>query len=154
MVSNIATTFDLGPIDQVAFVVRNMDVALPAYRALFGDFEVNIVALTPEDIEYRGTPANATIAVALGRSDSFQIELIQPIDGETPFGEHLREHGEGLHHLRFPVTDMAAKMAELLAAGFNPVLEGHRSNGTHFVYLEAPEAFGHTLFELIQFGQR
>jgi catechol 2,3-dioxygenase-like lactoylglutathione lyase family enzyme len=150
---DLAKAFDLGPIDQVAFVVRDMETALPAYRALFGEFDVNIVALTPEDIEYRGAPANATIAVALGASGPIQIELIQLVAGDAPFGEHLRRHGEGLHHVRFPVADMAGKMAELVAAGFTPVLEGHRSNGTSFVYLEAPEAFGYTLFELIQFGQ-
>jgi methylmalonyl-CoA/ethylmalonyl-CoA epimerase len=150
--SDLGTEFDLGPIDQVSFVVRDMEAALPAYRAMFGDFDVNTVSFTPEDVAYRGVPAHASIAVALGSSGPIQIELIQLIEGDAPFGEHLLKHGEGLHHVRFPVADMAVKMAELVAAGFGVVLEGHRRNGTHFVYLEAPEAFGYTLFELIQFA--
>jgi catechol 2,3-dioxygenase-like lactoylglutathione lyase family enzyme len=151
---DVAAGFDLGPMDQVAFVVRDMDAALPTYRALFGDFDVNVVALTPEEVRYRGSPANATIAVALGSSGPLQIELIQPLDGDGPFGEHLRAHGEGLHHVRFPVADMATKMAELVSAGWTPVLEGHRRTGTHFVYLEAPELLGHALVELIQLASR
>jgi hypothetical protein len=149
--ADLATTFDLGPIDQVAFVVRDLHASLPAYEAMFGPFQVHEATFTPADIQYRGEPANAVIAVAMGWSGNLQIELIQPVSGAAVFDEHLRDHGEGLHHVRYPVADMAAKATQLVDAGFTVVMEGHRSNGTHWAYLEAPVQFGHTLFELIQF---
>jgi hypothetical protein len=118
---------------------------------MFGPFMVHEAVFTPSEVEYRGQPTTATIAVAVGRSGALQIELIQPVSGAVAFDEHLRRHGDGLHHVRYPVADMAAKRAELVVAGFGVVMEGHRANGTHWAYLEAPERFGHTLFELIQF---
>jgi methylmalonyl-CoA/ethylmalonyl-CoA epimerase len=148
-----ADDFDLGPVDQVSFVVGDMEQALPAYEALFGEFDVNVVTLNGDEIEYRGTPADATIAVALGRSGDLQIELIQPVAGESPFAEHVRAHGDGVHHVRFVSDDVATKTDELVAAGFQILLEGRRRTGVHWVYLEAPEIFGYSVFELIQFPE-
>jgi methylmalonyl-CoA/ethylmalonyl-CoA epimerase len=147
---DIAASFGLGPIDQISFAVEDMDAALPAYTALFGEFTVRRAAFTPERVRYLGKPATATLVLAIARSGDLEIELVEVRQGEGPAKEHIRQHGHGLHHVRFPVEDLDAKRAELEAAGFATILYGTTRRGSVFAYLEAPAMFGHTQFELIQ----
>jgi hypothetical protein len=35
-----------------------------------------------------------------------ELELIQPIEGESIYFDFLREHGPGLHHIRFNIPEL------------------------------------------------
>jgi catechol 2,3-dioxygenase-like lactoylglutathione lyase family enzyme len=146
----VADRFDLGPIDQISFAVEDMATALPRYAALFGEFTVRTVRLTPDRVTYRGEPASATLVLGFGRTGDVEIELVQVAEGDAPALEHIRRHGEGLHHVRFRVSDIAERKAALTGAGFDLVLDGTTERGSSFAYLEAPESYGHTVIELIQ----
>jgi len=142
-----SATFGLGPIDQVAFVVEDLDAALPVYTALFGPFEVR----APQRAERtaRGRVVAPTLRVAIAHCGSLEIELIQPVDGESPHRDFLEHHGDGYHHVRFRVEDFDAKRDSLEAAGYTSVFEGN-STRSRYVYLESPERLGHTQLELIR----
>ena len=53
--------------------------------------------------------------MAFGRSGPLEIELIQPVSGEGPHQEFLDAGNEGMHHVRFRVDDLDARVAELEA---------------------------------------
>lgn len=149
----LAASFGLGPLDQIAFAVDDIDAVLPSYQAMFGEFTVQTATFaTGDDVTYRGEPARASLKVALGRSGDIEIELIEVVEGDAPTLEHVRRYGDGVHHIRFPVADLTERLAALEAAGCETVLYGCRPSGLKFAYLESPEAFGHTLFELIEFA--
>jgi catechol 2,3-dioxygenase-like lactoylglutathione lyase family enzyme len=151
----LASSYGLGAVDQISFAVDDMEKALPAYTAMFGPFHVRKVTFSPEHVFYRGEPTSATLILGFARSGDIEIELVQVEDGDAPSLEHLRRHGPGVHHVRFPVEDLPAKKAELEAAGFETVLYGTvPDRGVIFTYLEAPEMFGHTLFELIHYSDQ
>ena len=141
---------ELGPIDQVSFAVEDVAAALPAYSALFGEFTVRTVAFSPEHVVYQGRPATATLDLAFGRSGDLEIELVAVVEGDGPARDHIRRHGPGLHHVRFPVEDLRTTRDAMEAAGFTVVLDGVTARGSLFAYLGAPATFGHTQFELIQ----
>ena len=44
------------------------------------------------------------------------------LEGETPHSEHLREHGEGLHHVRFRTDDLDATLEQLGIDDIPPAL--------------------------------
>jgi methylmalonyl-CoA/ethylmalonyl-CoA epimerase len=149
----LGASLGLGPIDQIAFAVADMDAVLPMYEAIFGEFNVLTASFAEgDDVTYRGAPARATLKVALGRSGGVEIELIEVMDGDAPTLEHIRAHGDGLHHVRFPVADLDLRQAALEAAGYETVLYGCRPSGLKFAYLEGPKTLGHTLLELIEFA--
>lgn len=150
MIDGVAGRFGLGPIDQISFAVEDMAAVLPLYSALFGELTTRRVTLTPDRVTYRGRPASATLLLGFGRTGDVEVELVQVEDGEAPSLEHLRRHGDGLHHVRFPVDDLDAKEAEMAAAGFETILRGTTPRGAVFAYLEAPARFGHSVIELIQ----
>lgn len=138
----------LGPIDQVAFVVTDVEAALPRYAALYGPFEVADSPL--QDCDYRGRRVDCRLRLAVNRAGPVEIELIQVLEGEAPHGEHLRAHGEGLHHVRFRVDDLDAALARLNAQGFETIFHKRFSESVAFAYLETPEEIGRSVIELLE----
>lgn len=150
LAAGLAAGFGLGPIDQIGFAVADLDAALPAYAAIFGEFTRRDSTFTPERVRYRGEPSSAELALAFARSGELEIELVEIRKGDGPAAQHIREYGAGLHHVRFTVADIEAKCAAMEAAGFEKVLSGISPRGSRFAYFEKPEQFGHTQFELLQ----
>jgi methylmalonyl-CoA/ethylmalonyl-CoA epimerase len=143
-----ATPLDLGPIDQVGYVVHDLDASLPAYEALFGPFEIMDAPM--EDCTFRGEQIACRLRIAMNRSGPIEIELIEVIEGETPHTEHLRRCGEGPHHVRFIVDDLDAKLVVLEAAGYRNVFQKRFGPGLAFAYVETPKALGPSLIELFE----
>lgn len=138
----------LGPIDQVAYVVHDLERALPRYAALFGPFEVSEAALA--DCTIRGRPGNCRLKLAVNRSGPVEVELIEVVEGETTHTEHLRAHGEGLHHVRFRVRDLDAALASLERHGYETVFHKRLGPEVAFAYLETPEAQSRSVVELLE----
>lgn len=141
-------TLGLGPIDQVSYVVADLDRALPHYEALYGPFRTGETPLA--ECTIRGRGADCTLKVAVNNAGPVEVELIQVLSGETPHSEHLKAHGEGLHHVRFRVQEIDAKLAELEAAGYRSVFYKRFGPAVAFAYLEAPAEIGGSLIELLE----
>lgn len=144
----LARDLGLGPVDQVAYVVRDLDAALPAYEALYGPFEVAEAAL--EGCRIRGRIASCRLKLAVNRSGPVEIELIQPLEGDPPHAWHLREHGEGLHHVRFRTRALDDALERLARAGFEVVFYKRFGPTLAFAYLETPAALGGSVIELLE----
>jgi len=136
----------LPPIDQLGFVVQDMDRALEEYGALFGDFHVLTITLT--GTKHRGREVSPTIRNAFGRSGSLEIELIQPAGGDGPHSEFLDRHGEGLHHVRFVTPDHDKAVKRVSEAGWTPVSWVYVGEYTA-VYCDPPGGRTGTMIELI-----
>ena len=146
--TEVGQRFGLGPIDQISFAVADVDEAVPRYTAMFGG-PFNVVAVPPMDVSYRGRPSSCELKLAFGRTGSIEVELVEVLSGDSPAGDHLREKGEGLHHVRFPVDDLARTRTEMEAEGFEVTFAGGSAD-VGFAYLESPLLNGMTI-ELIQF---
>ena len=138
----------LGPIDQVAYVVESLERALPRYEAMFGPFKAATYEM--KDCTIRGRPADCTLRLAVNNEGPVEIELIEVVSGETTHSEHLKKHGEGLHHVRFRVTELEPKVAALEAAGYRTVLAKRFGPTIAFAYLESPPEIGGSVIELFQ----
>src|SRR5262249_57107554 len=77
----------LPPIDQVGYVVRDLDATLARYDALFGPFTRLDTALT--GVWYRGAPTDVSLRLAFGRTGDVEIEFIEPVSGASPHTEFL-----------------------------------------------------------------
>ncbi len=138
----------LGAIDQVAYAVHNMDRALPRYEAIFGPFEVAEADM--KDCIVRGRRADIRLLWAVNRRGPIEVELIQPLAGEYTITEHLRVHGEGLHHVRFRVTALEPKLEQLAREGFETLLYKRFDDpNVAFAYVQLPKELGGSVIELI-----
>jgi methylmalonyl-CoA/ethylmalonyl-CoA epimerase len=145
---DVAGRLGLGAIDQVAYAVADLDRALPRYEALFGPFDVMEAAL--EGCTIRGREADCRLKLAVNRSGPLEIELIEVLEGDTPHSEHLRAHGEGIHHVRFRVDRLEDKLAELEKEGFETTMVKRFGPDVAFAYLETPAELGGSVIELLE----
>ena len=146
---NLAAELGLPPVDQVAWVVRDLDRAIETFGALFGEFQTMEHAIS--GATYRGRKADVTLKMGFGRSGPLEIELIEVVSGESPHSEMLEQHGEGVHHVRFKLDDIGPPLAKLCELGFE-VVWAHEipQFGARWAYLEGPREHGGALVELYE----
>ena len=134
--------FQLGSIDQISFAVRSVDDAAPRYAAMFGG-PIRTLDVPGLDVVVGGQESTTDLRLGFGRTGDIEVELVEVVSGLWPTLPWLDEHGEGLHHLRYPVDDVAASRAEMEAAGFDVIMESR--GPVSFVYLSSPLLNGMTV---------
>jgi catechol 2,3-dioxygenase-like lactoylglutathione lyase family enzyme len=137
---------ELPPIDQVGYVVRDLEQTLARYEPLFGPFTRMDSALT--GALYRGVPTDVRLRMAFGSAGSVEIEFIEVVSGASPHSEFLAAGREGIHHVRYRVPDCDASIAALRGEGFEPIWY-HDMGFAKFAYLEHATRDG-VLIELLQ----
>lgn len=125
---------------QVAWVVPDLEAAETWFRRVVGVpyFERLPEVVLGDTCRHRGRPADAVVSLSLGYLGDTQIELVQPLRGESIHAEFLRAGRTGLHHVAFAVPDFAAAIAGLRAHGLEPVADGVLAGGmrVEFAYFE------------------
>lgn len=123
-------------LDHVAVLVRDTDEALRFYSARLG-----LAVASSEEI-----PSPHVRLTYLDAGNAY-IQLVQPLDGDSPLTVWLDEHGEGLHHICFGVDDVAGAVGELsdpgaeisLGEGRGRVSSFISAGGSHGVRIECTE---------------
>ncbi len=136
----------------VGLVVKDMKKAIERFAALgIGPFRE--LVLPPDAIEtYRGKPffPAECVTIQTARIGNVELELIQPIAGESPHKEFLDAKGEGIQHLGFFVKDLAADVKRLAGEGSSVLLTSQFKGGGGVAYLDL-DAAG-LIVELVQAG--
>jgi methylmalonyl-CoA epimerase len=127
-------------IHHVAYVVSDIDAALPLYTERFGmPLEIREV-LADQGVE--------AAALGVGRG---HIELIQPLDPDNSVGRFLERRGEGIHHVAFEVPNVGDALDELRSAGVDLIDQAPRRGlGGHRIAFLHPRSSGGVLTELVE----
>ncbi len=95
-------------IDQIGIVVPDVDASIEQYQNLLGIKDFQIVVYPDEDklkdTYYYEKPANFKIKVGFTKIADLELELIQPLSGESIYKDFLSEKKQGLHHYRICVS--------------------------------------------------
>ena len=128
---------------QVAYVTHDRAAAERELGARLG-----LTGWTDLDVDLGG----AELAVAFARAGRIQIELIQPIAGETEiFAELLPAHGlVKVHHLGVRVEDIELALGHADAAGYACRRRGEMEGQLQFAFVDTTADLGHYT-ELAQF---
>lgn len=144
-----------GPITQVAWVTDDVEATEALLREQFGSgpwTRIPDVQFGPEHCTYRGEPADFTVHVSLAYLGDLQLELIQPVSGESIYTDFLAENRPGLHHVCFEVDDLAAARSRAETAGLQVVQSGSMMDGAmEFAYVDGSSA-GAPYVELARIG--
>lgn len=144
-----------GPITQIAWVVAEMAATERFFETCFGIRKwtrIPDVAFGPETCTYRGEPADFSAHISLGYRGDMQLELIQPVRGQSIYTEFLERSGPGLHHICMEPTDFDAAIAAAAAQGAPVVQQGEMGGGEmRFAYLDGA-AHGVPYVELAEVG--
>ena len=101
---------------------------------------------------YRGEPEDFKTQLAVCKVGNMVYELIQVLHGRTVYDEFLKEHGEGIHHLGYEISDLGRWLKAYEKIGVKAAMSGERlamgdeRGGLKFVYLDTPEI----MIELIE----
>jgi len=137
---------------QVAYVTPDLAAAEAWFQGLLGVssfFRMENVSFGA-DCRFRGRPADCEAHLSLGWLGETQLELIEPVRGESLYADFLAERGPGLHHVAFEVPDFDAAVAGLSESGHERLMEGALGPGSRFAYFETAAA-GASVIEILGF---
>lgn len=133
---------------QVGLVVKDVDKVIERLSSLgIGPF--NEMKLSPEREEwFRGKRMYADFKIRGVMIGDIQIELIQPLSGDSPHKEFLESKGEGIQHIACSVEDVEKEVAKLTAKGATVLLRAKFPGGRGVAYMDL--GAGGLVIELIQ----
>ena len=129
-------------IHHLGVAVQDLDEALETYVRLFG-----------AELEHRGLIEDQGVEAAAVLVGSGRVELLAPLDEETPVGKFLASRGPGMHHVAYEVDDVRSELGRLSAAGAALIDEEPRVGlfGLEVAFVH-PDAVHGVLTEVVSVG--
>jgi methylmalonyl-CoA/ethylmalonyl-CoA epimerase len=146
-------------IDHVGIAVHDLDAAIERYTGTFG----LRLAATETNVEQGVREAMLALSDArlddiVGSDDALRgaapasyVQLLEPLEGDTPVGRFLARRGEGLHHVGYAVDDVELALESLATQGISLIdrRARHGSLGASIAFVHPRDLFG-VLTELVQ----
>ena len=135
-------------VTQIGIVVRDMDKTIKRLTSLgIGPFQEMI--LPPDRVEwFRDKRMYADFRIFYAMIGDIQIELIQPLSGESPHKEFLNTKGEGIQHIGCAVEGLQNKVDKLTEQGAEVLLRAKFPGGGGVAYCDL--GVGNIIVELIE----
>jgi len=126
-------------LDHIGIAVSDLEAAIAVYKQL---------GLTPIEREIIADQGVEVVVLPAGET---RLELVYPLDEDTPVGKFITKHGEGLHHLALEVKDINAALQICRRKGIIVIdQEPCLGAGGRLIAFLDPRSTGGVLIELIQ----
>jgi methylmalonyl-CoA/ethylmalonyl-CoA epimerase len=126
-------------VHHVCMAVDDLEGALESYTRLFG-----------AQVELRGRVEEQGVDAIYLRVGDGRVELVSPLEDDSPVGKFLARRGPGVHHVAFEVDDVHAAASELSARGANVIdAEPRPGLGGKEVVFVHPETLDGVLAEVV-----
>ena len=124
-------------IDHIAIAVNSLEDSIKVYTSLLG-VEPELETISAEKVN-----------TAIYDLNGVSLELIEPINDDSPINGFLNKNGEGLHHVCLEVDNLEETIDELKEKGIEIIDEKPKigAGGKKIVFLH-PKSTGGVLFEL------
>lgn len=127
-------------IDHIGIATPQLDEALAVWRDALG-LEID----STEEVTEHG------VRVAMLPIGETHLELLEPLNDNSPVGKFLKKRGPGIHHLAIGVADIRATLAKLKEKGTRLIDETPRLGaGGCLVAFVHPSSTNGVLLELVQ----
>jgi len=125
-------------LGHVGVVVEDLDESLRLYERVF--------CLKARAIK---DAMDGKLRIAFIPVGDGEIELIQPLAHDSSFGEFLKTHGQGIHHIALITDNIDAEMDRMKTEGvaFNAQKPGVGAHGIEIIFTQ-PETTGGVTHEL------
>jgi len=129
-------------IHHLGVAVEDLDEALGTYERLFG-----------AELEHRATVPDQRVEAAAVLVGGGRVELLTPLEDDSPVGRFLASRGPGMHHIAFEVEDIRAALESLRRDGAELVDEEPRAGmfGLQVAFVH-PDSVHGVLAEVVAHG--
>ena len=133
---------DVRGIHHVGVAVADLDLAVDTYTRLFG-----------AAIEHRATVVEQGVEAAALIVGDGRVELLRPLEPDSPVGRFLDSRGEGMHHVAFEVGDIRAALQSLRREGAELIDPEPREGlfGLEVAFVH-PDSVHGVLAEVVSYG--
>lgn len=137
----MAEDFKLGPLNHVGVAVPSLPDAIETYKTLYGATDIT----EPFDMPAQG------VKVCFVNLPNSQIELIEPLNEESPIHNFIRKNPKGgQHHVCFEVADIHQAVDVMKTRGATVLGEPRiGAHGTPIVFVHPKNSNG-VLVELME----
>jgi catechol 2,3-dioxygenase-like lactoylglutathione lyase family enzyme len=111
-------------VGQLGFIVNSIETSLPYYASCYNLDTWFWPKYADKQFLIGSEPVEVDVDLAFAFSGKTQIELVEasgPV--ETLYHRHLADHGEGLHHLGFYVSNFDERLRVIEKLGIELLLE-------------------------------
>jgi methylmalonyl-CoA/ethylmalonyl-CoA epimerase len=127
-------------VDHIGIATREIEAALSLWRDALG-LEVD----STEEVAEQG------VRVAMLPIGETHIELLEPLNDDSPVAKFLDKRGPGVHHVAIRVKDIQATLSQLKEKGTRLIDETPRLGaGGCLVAFVHPSSVNGVLLELVQ----
>lgn len=140
-------------INQIAFVVRDIEKASEAFAKLLGIPKPKWFLTGGREVSkvvFRGQPTDSRSKLVFLNTPTVQFELIEPNQEPGTMREFLDTVGEGIHHIAFDVDSIKERLPVFEENGY-PLLQSGEftSSDGRYVYVDTLNDYK-TLVELLE----
>jgi methylmalonyl-CoA/ethylmalonyl-CoA epimerase len=127
-------------VDHIGIATQTLDEALAIWRDALG-----------LQVDHTEEVAEQGVRIAMLSAGGTHIELLEPLNENSPVGKFLEKRGPGIHHIAIRVADIRASLAALRARGTRLIDESPRTGaGGCLVAFVHPSSANGVLLELVQ----
>lgn len=147
---------DVPEISQVALVVEDLEDAMERYRRILGiePWEVYYVGPPEQEVaHYYGESTDASFEIGYAYVNDLELEIIEPLEGQSVHRDFLEERGEGIHHVACFEFDDAYEVAEAFEEAGIPIVQSGQWHDTHYMYFDTRDLLNGVYFETLAGGE-
>ena len=122
----------------IGYITRDIERTKKNLQKFFGMESFTMMVPNYFNKRYRGEVEDFKSQFAFCRVKNIVYELIQVLHGKTCYEDFMKEHGEGIHHLGYEISDLGKWTEAYKKVGILPVMSAERP-GLKFAYFNTPE---------------
>lgn len=122
----------------VGYVTRDFQRTMENLRRYWGIESVTKLVPDYFNRRYHGEPEDFKMQFAFARVGNIVYEVIEILQGKTIYEDFLNDHGEGIHHLGYEISDLAKWTGAYKKAGIEAIMSAERV-GLKWAYFNTPE---------------
>ena len=127
-------------LDHIGIAVKSIEKRLDIWKNALGLSLISMEEVPGQKVKVAKLDVQGTM-----------IELLEPMDEESPIFKFIEKKGEGIHHLCFQVPDIEKALIELKENGLRLIDEVPRTGaGGNKIAFIHPKDMGGVLIELSQ----